>query len=105
MPEATVELKRATELAPDDPRYTYVYGMALDAVGDAKQAIQTLKAASALHPGSRNLLEALVTLSAKAGDAASARDGLRRLEALSPGDPRTRTLVGDLALPPAPPKK
>jgi tetratricopeptide (TPR) repeat protein len=98
--EATAELKRAAELAPDDPHYAYVYGMALDAMGDPKRAIQTLQAASARHTGSRSLLEALVTVSAKAGDAASAQEALRRLEALSPGDPRTRALARDVSSPP-----
>jgi Flp pilus assembly protein TadD len=97
LPEATAELKRAVELAPGDPRYAYVYGVALDAAGDSKKAIEVLKAASVRHSGSRDLLEALVTASAHAGDAASANDALRRLEALSPGDPRTRALVKELS--------
>jgi Flp pilus assembly protein TadD len=75
--------------------------MALDAAGDAKRAVQTLKAASARHPGSRSLLEALVTVSARAGDADSARDALQKLEALSPGDPRTRALLRELSSPPS----
>jgi Flp pilus assembly protein TadD len=99
LPEAVVELRRAAELAPDDPRFAYVYGMALDAAGDAKGAARTLEAASARHPGSRSLLEALVTVSARAGDAGSAREAVRRLEALSPGDPRTRALLRELASP------
>ncbi|HTO75895.1 MAG TPA: tetratricopeptide repeat protein [Thermoanaerobaculia bacterium] len=102
LPEAVGELKRAAELAPDDPRFAYVYGMALDAAGDAKRAMQILRAASARHPGSRSLLEALLTVSARAGDADSARDALQKLEALSPGDPRTRALLRELASPPSP---
>jgi len=97
LPEAAAELKRAADLAPDDPRYAYVYGMALDAAGEPKKAVEVLKAASARHTGSRNLLEALVTVSARAGDAASANEALRRLEALAPGDPRTRALVKELS--------
>jgi Flp pilus assembly protein TadD len=97
LPDATAELKRATELEPDSPRYAYAYGMALDAVGDRKHAIEVLKAASARHSGSRDLLEALATAGAKAGDAALAADAVRRLEALAPGDPRTRELARQLA--------
>jgi Flp pilus assembly protein TadD len=95
--EATAELKLAAELAPDSPRYAFAYGMALDAAGDRKRAIEVLKAASAVHSGSRDLLEALATTSAKAGDAALTDDALRRLEALAPGDPRTREFARQLA--------
>ena len=71
--------------------------MALDGAGDPRGAVRTLRAASACHTGSRSLLEALVIVSAKSGDAVSASEALQRLEALSPGDPRTRALVKDLA--------
>lgn len=74
-----------------------IYGVALDAAGDSKKAIDVLKAASTRHTGSRSLLEALVTVSVKAGDAASANEALRRLEALSPGDPRTRALLKEIS--------
>jgi Flp pilus assembly protein TadD len=99
LPEAIVELKRATELAPGDPHYAYVYGMALDAAGDPKGAVRWLLAASARHAGSRSLLEALVSVSARSGDGPTANAALRKLEALSPNDPRTRALLKDLASP------
>jgi Flp pilus assembly protein TadD len=101
LPESVAEFRRAAELVPGDPRYAYVYGIALNDAGDAKAALRWLLAASARHTGSRNLLEALVTVSAGAGDGPNASAALRRLEALSPGDPRTRALVKDLAAPPA----
>jgi len=101
LPEAIVELKRATEISPDDPRFAYVYGMALDAAGDAKGAIRCLLAASARHTGSRSLLEALVSVAARSGDGPTANSALRRLEALSPNDPRTRALLRDLSSPEA----
>ena len=92
LPEAVPELRRAAELSPDSARYAYVYGMALDGAGDSRRAVAILEKASARHTGSRELLEALTVVGAKAGDSEVAREALRRLEALRPGDPRTQAL-------------
>ncbi len=96
LPEALPEFQRAAELAPREPRYAYVYGMALEASGDSKAAVRVLLAASARHPGSRSILEALVTVSVKSGDAPTANASIRKLEALAPGDPRTKALLQSL---------
>ncbi|MGH9363869.1 MAG: tetratricopeptide repeat protein [Thermoanaerobaculia bacterium] len=97
LPEALPELRRAAELAPEDQHYAYVYGLALESAGDARRALAVLKAAFSRHSGDRELLEALVTVSARAGDAPAAADYIRKLEALAPGDPRTRALLQELA--------
>ncbi len=51
MPEAIVELRKAAELPPDRARYDYVYGVALDSVGQTSQAIAVLAAAHGRHSG------------------------------------------------------
>jgi Flp pilus assembly protein TadD len=97
LPEAISELKKAAELAPDDPHYACVYGLALEP-GDPPRARAVLQEAFSRHPGDRELLEALAAVDARAGDFAAAADAVRGLEALAPGDPRTRALAA--ALPP-----
>jgi tetratricopeptide (TPR) repeat protein len=82
MPEALVELERAARAAPASARYAYVWAVALDSVGQTRRALDVLAAAEKKHGGNREILEALVSLNARAGnrDAAAAyarkRDGL-----------------------------
>jgi Flp pilus assembly protein TadD len=82
LPEAVGQLRAAAELSPSDSRYAYVYGMALDATGDPSRALAVLEKASARHTGDRTLLEAIVAVGRRAGDAAASADALRRLESL-----------------------
>ncbi len=65
-------LKRAVELQPDNPRYGYVYGIALNSVGKGKVAIAVLEKNYQRHPHDRQTLFALVTVHRGQGDNASA---------------------------------
>jgi predicted CXXCH cytochrome family protein len=57
---ALAELKQAAELAPDQSRYAYVYGVALQSKGYDK-AINYLEKASERHPGDLNILFTLAS--------------------------------------------
>ena len=82
MPEALGELDRAARLRPEDPRFAYVYGVALHDTGNAKRAREVLRDANGRHPGDRDILAALANYSAEAGDGKAAADYQRKLSEL-----------------------
>jgi Flp pilus assembly protein TadD len=55
MPAALAELQEATELAPDDPRFAYVYAVALNGTGKPREALAVTEAALERAPGDRAL--------------------------------------------------
>jgi predicted CXXCH cytochrome family protein len=57
LPGALDPLRRAAELAPDEPRYAYVYSVALHDAGRLADAIRVADAALARAPGDRALRE------------------------------------------------
>ena len=85
--EALAELAIAAKTAPQDPRYAYVYGVALHDLGDVRASVAVLDAALVRYPGDRDLLGALASYANERGDpqAAARYDArLRQLEADSP---------------------
>jgi Flp pilus assembly protein TadD len=90
---ALVELKRAAELAADDPDAQYTYAVALYSSGRLADAIALLDRTWRAHPGDRQVLAALVSYVREQGDVARARDLASRLVALSPGDPSAAGLL------------
>jgi tetratricopeptide (TPR) repeat protein len=52
-------LQRAAVLNPSNTRYLYVYGVALWESGQQQEAVATLEAGLASHPGDRDLMSAL----------------------------------------------
>jgi len=95
-PEALAEFARATELAPDDARFAYVYAVALNDTGRPADARKVLRAALARHPNDRSLLFALVSYERAAGELDAARGHLRQLLALEPDDPDVIRLKSEL---------
>jgi tetratricopeptide (TPR) repeat protein len=95
-PAAIVELARAAELAPESPRYAYVYGIALHSTGEVERARRVLDDAYRRHPGDRSLLTGLVTLSRDAGDLKAALRYALALVELIPEDPGARQLLADI---------
>ena len=87
MPEALAELQRAAELAPVNTRLTYVYGVALHSSGKTRESIAVLQRALRTAPDDRDVLTALVSFSAEAGDTAAAREYAGHLLELYPNDP------------------
>jgi predicted CXXCH cytochrome family protein len=67
MPAAVAELKRAAELAPADPRFAYVYAVALHGTGKTQEALAAVESALSRAPGSRELLELRAELARPAG--------------------------------------
>ena len=74
--EAVTELATATQLAPDNPRYTFVYAVALDSTGRHAEAVLVLEAAQRRFTGDRDILAALQQWALRDGD----RDAALRWE-------------------------
>jgi Flp pilus assembly protein TadD len=94
--EALAELRRATELAPDQSQYAYVYAVGQHSAGHVEDAITTLKENLNKHPVDRQTLQALITFNRDAGNIASALDYAQRLARSAPGDRRIADLVEGL---------
>ncbi len=83
-PEALAALSEAARLAPDNPRYAFVYAVALHDAGRTKESMAVLQGALAQHRYDRDLLSALAAYSARGGDADAAAGYERRLSELRP---------------------
>jgi predicted CXXCH cytochrome family protein len=57
LPEALAALRRASELAPDDTRFRYVYAVALDSAGKSREARAVVAAGLKRAPGDPGLNE------------------------------------------------
>jgi len=60
--EALVSLRKATTLAEDNPRYIYVYALALEGAGQTQEALTVLTQANQRHPGNPEIMAALEKL-------------------------------------------
>jgi len=87
---ALAEFAAAATKAPDAPRYSFVYAVALHDAGRRAEAIRLLEAA-AQRTGDRDLLLALASFRREAGDLAGAERCLRALAAINPDDPALAT--------------
>jgi Flp pilus assembly protein TadD len=88
-------------LAPDNPRYAYVYAAALNSTGAAAEAMALLAEAHRRHPANNDVLMALVSIARDKSDLAVALRHARELLTLDPADTRLRSLVSDLEKRPA----
>lgn len=82
--QALAEFARAQALAPEEPQYAYVHGIALHDTGDADGALRILREAAARFPGHPDLLVALVQYAAAAGQWEEARRWGEQLRAVDP---------------------
>jgi len=80
-------------LGEDNPRYGYVYAVALNSTGQESKAVQALETVLVKHPNDRETLMALVAFQRNAGNLGAARDYARRLAALEPENPEVRVLL------------
>jgi len=96
LPAAIAALARAAELTPEVPRYAYVYGIALNSIGEADRARGVLEDAYRRHPGDQSLLTALVTLNRDAGNWEAALRYALDLVELIPEDPAARQLLAEI---------
>jgi predicted CXXCH cytochrome family protein len=82
--DALAALARASELAPQDARFAYVYAVALHSAGKVNSAIAKLETTLNNHPEDNDILAALVSFYQGRGDGAKAKrysDQLRMLNA------------------------
>ena len=88
------EFARASAIDPDNARYAYVHGIALNSAGRVAEALEVLEASHARHPAERDTLLALVTINRDAGRLAAALAWADRLVAV---DPQSRALRDAIA--------
>jgi len=91
--EAIEHLAHAVEYAPHQPRYAYVYGIALHSIGEFQLALLALREAHGRQPGHVDLLFALATISRDIGDNESMREYASRLLEMVPEHPAARALL------------
>jgi Flp pilus assembly protein TadD len=94
--EAIESLGAAARLGPDDPRYGYVYAVALHDAGQRQQALRELTRVLGRHPYDRDSLAAGVAFHREAGDLRSALRCAEQLAALDPEDPEAMAAVNEL---------
>ncbi len=92
-PEAVAELGRAAELGTDNPRYAYVYAVALQETGRAGDAVPVLETALGRHPNDPDLLFTLAAILLQSGDFAGASRYAQTLVRVAPGYPNARELL------------
>jgi len=95
-PAAVSMLERAVQLAPGEPRYTYVYAVALNSIGRTREAIGLLERATQRWPTNRDVVTALATMQRDAGQREAARRTAARLATEFPNDPEVNALVQQL---------
>jgi predicted CXXCH cytochrome family protein len=81
--EAISELAKAAAHSPENPRFAYVYGVALDSVGQQEAARTVLAQAHERFSGDRDIVSALLQFSLQANDqeaAATWAQALRQLQ-------------------------
>ncbi|MCP4430369.1 MAG: tetratricopeptide repeat protein [Gammaproteobacteria bacterium] len=86
-------LKAASEQANAQPRYAYVYAIALDSKNRTNAAIKVLEKANERWPNQYDLLMTLVLYLEKAGDKQSIYKYLSALTAIAPNAPDVKQLV------------
>jgi Flp pilus assembly protein TadD len=94
--DGVVELAKAAELEPNEPRFAYVEAVALHDTGDAPRAIEVLKSLLNRRPYDRDALVALVTYEMESGDLISAASRARLLSRLEPESEDIRQLLGEI---------
>lgn len=78
--EALPQLDRARRLAPEVPRYSYVYAVALHSAGRSELALDVLDEGLTFRPGDENLLRTAFGVARDLGLGSRADDYLRRLK-------------------------
>ena len=93
---ALAQLRQASELAPDNARYAYVYAVALNSSGASNEAAAAMEQAHARHSADRDILAALIGFARGRGDGAAAIRYARELAALDPANSQVRALLQEL---------
>ena len=85
------------ELAPDSARFAYVYAVALNDAGRAKDALQVLAAALKRDPYDRDVLSGLAYFTAQAGNRELALGYVKQLRELDPENPQYAQMAKQIA--------
>ncbi len=85
--EAIEYLAEASNSQPRNERFGYIYGVALNSIGDSSNALLTLERSLGYNPNSRNLLMALATINRDSGALDAALRYTEALLAIPPQDP------------------
>jgi Tfp pilus assembly protein PilF len=94
--EAIVELQKASELAPESARYSYVYSVAIAGIGDRQHAFEILQASLARHPFDRDSLFAAAGYARDLGHTDVASRYANELGKLEPDDPNVQKFVNQM---------
>ena len=73
-------LARASELAPEYSRYSYIYAIALEAEGNLEESVRVLVDAYERDRNAQDILAALISYLQKAGNNADAQKYARQME-------------------------
>ena len=96
-PEAAlIELRRAAELAPENPRFAYVLGIALNSMGEQAEAVRVLRDARARFDGDFDIAMALATILRDSGDQESVLEIAYTLARRHPEDQNVVALLRSL---------
>lgn len=91
--EAIKALAEAARSEPNNPRYAYVYGIALHSSGDVRRGLAVLEGALTRRPNDVDVLMALAQFSAQAGRQDEALRYVGRLQKIDPQNPQYRQLA------------
>ena len=94
--EALEELGKAAADDPGQPRFGYVYAVALHSAGHAVEALTVLKDILTRRPDDQDTLMAIVSFSRDAGDLETALAYAEQLARITPIDPKLAALIEDL---------
>jgi tetratricopeptide (TPR) repeat protein len=97
--DALVELRSAADMDRLNPRYSYIYGVALHSAGRQQEAIAYLKDSLVGQPENRDMIMAIISFSREAGDVDTARQYVEKAITLTPDDPGLRALLKELGRP------
>ncbi len=94
--DAIPYLKIAATIEDAQPRFSYVYAVALDSIGATGQALAHLKASDQRWPNQIDTLNTLLMYADKQNQLTEHMQYLSRLSALSPASPLVRQLMQKL---------
>ena len=81
------ELRLAAELAPENPRFAYVLGIALNSLDEQQEALQVMRTAHASFDGDFDIAMGLATMLRDSGDTDGALERCLRSGEAPPGEP------------------
>ncbi len=101
--DAAIEsLRKAVDFAPEETRYAYVLGVALNSAGKADEAVATLTDALARSPAALELMQLLALIERDRGNYPQARRWAQEMLDINPGDRTARELFQ--SIPPGNPR-